>query len=233
MPPVGELADASIKINGFACRLFLGAWFDSRVAQSSGLIPGWPHVRVAPCSGGPKFGWPSVASARRPLAGTTPGSLTMRSTQRRHTDLKSLACVSLLPRLFWLAPTAGRAAKNRPTFANSLDCGPSLVAGDNGRRNPLLPPTVPSTPRAIPIVRSPQGNSILLQVGTAGAYLGLPPPTRQHSSGDCLIRLAACALLAINRRLTNHPPHRRGGGVEAEVDRVAFDTSFHHGFSTG
>lgn len=65
------------------------------------------------------------------------------------------------------------------------------------------------------------------------AYLGLPPPKRQHSSGDCLIRLAACAILAINRRLTNHRPHRRGGGVEAEVDRVAFDTSFHHGFSTG
>jgi hypothetical protein len=48
MPPVGELADASMKINGYACRLFLGAWFDSP---------------VAPCSGGPEFGWPSVRVA--------------------------------------------------------------------------------------------------------------------------------------------------------------------------
>ena len=183
------------------------------------------------------FGWPSVASAWRPLAGTTPGSLTTRSTQRRHTDLRSLACVSLLPRLFWLAPTTGRAAQTggqKPPHLRQLPrLRPVPIAGDNGRRHPLLPPTVPSTPRSIPIVRSPQWNSILLQVGTAGAYLGLPPPTRQHSSGDCLNRLAACALLAINRRVTNHRPHRRGGGVEAEVDRVAFDTSFHHGFSTG
>ena len=167
MPPVVGLADASMKINGYACRLILRAWFDCRVAPSSCSHP------------------------------------------RRDGRLKS-----------------------RHTFANSLDCGPSLsLATTDGEL--FLPPTVLSTPRAIPIVRSPQGNSILLQVGTAGAYLGLPPPKRQHSSGDCLIRLAACALLAINRRLTNHRPHRRGGGVEAEVDRVAFDTSFHHGFSTG
>jgi hypothetical protein len=57
MPTVGELANARMKIHGFACLLFLGAWFDSRVARSSGLIPGWPEVPAESVRGHPQFVW--------------------------------------------------------------------------------------------------------------------------------------------------------------------------------
>ena len=188
------------------------------------------------------FGWPQVRVALSCLREATAGGHYSRFAHHAIDTAQAYrpeeSRLRFAPTKIVLARTLGGTGgsdgrlKSRPTFANSLDCGPSLsLATTDGEL--FLPPTVPSTPRAIPIVRSPQGNSILLQLGTAGAYLGLPPPTRQHSSGDCLNRLAACALLAINRRVTNHRPHRRGGGVEAEVDRVAFDTSFHHGFSTG
>ena len=190
------------------------------------MIPGWPQVR------------PQVRVAVSCLRVATAGGHYSRFAHHAIDTAQAYrpeeSRLRFAPTKIVLARTHGGTGGQKPPHLRQLPrLRPVPIAGDNGRRNPFLPPTVPGTPRAIPIVRSPQGNSILLQVGSAGAYLGLPPPTRQHSSGDCLIRLAACAILAINRRLTNHPPHRRGGGVEAEVDRVAFGPSFHHGFSTG
>ena len=199
---------------------------ESKFGFDSGVIPGWPQVRVAlsclrvATAGGhySRFAHHAIdtAQAYRPEESRlrfAPTKIVLSRT------LGGTGGSDGRPKTTTPSPTPSTAARPYRWRQRTAKSSPTSDRSQHSKSN---------THRAFPA-----GELYPSPGRYRRAYLGLPPPKRQHSSGDCLIRLAACALLAINRRLTNHRPHRRGGGVEAEVDRVAFDTSFHHGFSTG